>query len=159
MSSTAVHGLKGIFEMVFNGTEQFIEVCPEHIWEKKFGGWPIWQHVYHALTITGLFALESAETPVSAPMPMEVAMFASTPDAVWKKGDAKIYAANKKTEVGVYLAKLNDANLASKNTGVSQRFDKEMLQSSVSALMIGHLFYHLGVCDSALREEGLQGIL
>jgi len=25
---------------------QFIEVCPEDIWTKKFGGWPVWQQVF-----------------------------------------------------------------------------------------------------------------
>jgi hypothetical protein len=152
MSDIAVQGLKAIFERVFSGMEQFIEICPDEIWKRTFGGWPIWQHVYHVLVFTG-------ESPESAPMPAEVAHFSQTPDVPWSKAEAKIFAIQKKAKAEAYFAQLNDAALVQTNERLSKSFAQNLPQSAAISLMTGHLFYHLGVCDSALREQGLKGIL
>jgi hypothetical protein len=156
MSDIAVQGLKAIFERVFSGMEQFLEICPDEIWKRTFGGWPVWQHVYHVLVLAGL---TMGESPESAPMPEEVALFSQTPDVPWSKTEAKAFAVQKRAKAEAYFAQLNDATLAQTNERLSKRFAKNMPQSAAISLMTGHLFYHLGVCDSALREQGLKGIL
>jgi hypothetical protein len=156
MSDIATQGLKAIFERVFNGMEQFIEICPDEIWKRTFGGWPIWQHVYHVLVSAGL---TMGENPESAPLPAEVAHFSQTPDVPWGKDEAKTFAAQKKAKAEAYFAQLDDAALVQNNERLSKSFAHNMPQSAAISLMTGHLFYHLGVCDSALREQGLKGIL
>jgi hypothetical protein len=156
MSDIAVQGLKAIFERISNGMEQFIEICPDEIWKRTFGGWPIWQHVYHALVFTGL---AMGEGPESAPMPAEVARFSQTPDVPWSKAEAKAFAAQKREKAEAYFAQMNDAALIQINERLSKNFAQNLPQSAAISLMTGHLFYHLGVCDSALREQGLKGIL
>jgi uncharacterized damage-inducible protein DinB len=143
--------------MVFGNMEKFIEVCPDDIWTQKFGGWPIWQHVYHILTLSGLFA--AGAPPLQLPMPLETAKLTQTPDKSWSRQEAKAFAAQMRLPVESFFAGLDDANLGDKNEFLSKMFKRDMPHSAALALLIGHLFYHLGVCDSALREHGLKGML
>ncbi|MDR2050804.1 MAG: DinB family protein [Deltaproteobacteria bacterium] len=153
----ATEGLEAIFENVFGNMEKFIEVCPDNIWTQKFGGWPVWQHVYHILALTGTFA--AGAPPAQLPMPMETVRLAQTPDTSWSRREAKVFAAQMRLSAGSFCAGLGDADLGRKNEFLSQMFKSDMPHSAAFALMIGHLFYHLGVCDSALRENGLKGMI
>ena len=159
MSTTSVLGLQDIFESAYGATEQFIDVCPDEIWSRSFGGWPIWQHVYHSLLFTELFALDSKESPEKHPLSMEVAVFAQTPDTPWSKYDAREFAMRVRTQAEAYFAVLTDADLDRKHGMLSQFFKKDMPQTAAASIMAGHVYYHLGVCDAALREQGLKGIL
>jgi hypothetical protein len=163
MSQAVIAGQRESFEQAYGLTTQFVEVCPEEVWAKKFGGWPVWQHVYHALGTCRFFVLREGETPDQGLYPPEVSRLQSTPDAAPAKKDVLEYAVRMKAKVDAYLDALRDADLPDINQGLTARMkaigiDREFTHSRTLAMLSGHIMYHLGTCDAALRERGLKGV-
>jgi len=163
MSQPIIDGLKASFEHAYGLMTQFIEVCPEDIWAKKFGGWPVWQQAYHALGSYQFFTLPDGETPEQGPYPPEVNKLQNTPDVPPTKKDVLEYAARMKAKADAYLNALRDADLPGINQGLTARakalgMPREFSHSQTVAMLSGHTLYHLGACDAALRDRGLQGV-
>ena len=163
MSQSIIGGLRFSFEHAYGLMTQFIEVCPEDIWTKKFGGWPVWQQVYHALGTLQFFTLQDGETPEQGLYPQEVNSLKSIPDTCPAKKGVLEYATRMKAKADVYINNLRDADLPSVNLGLTARMkafgmSHEFSHSQTLALLSGHLLYHLGSCDAALRERGLKGV-
>ena len=163
MSQSIIGGLKVAFEHSYGLMVQFIEVCPEDIWAKTFGGWPVWQQVYHALGACQSFTLQDGETPEQGLYPQEVNSFQSIPDAAPLKKNVLEYAVRMKAKADAYLNALQDADLPRLNQSLTDRMKAKGIQHECShsqtlALLSGHLMYHLGSCDAALRERGLKGV-
>ena len=162
MSQAIIGGQRAAFEQAYALVTQFIEVCPEEVWAKKFGGWPIWQQVYHALCYQFL-TLQDGEALEQELYPPEVGSFQSTPDAAPLKKDMLAYAARMKAQVDAYLNALRDVDLPGINQGLTARvkafgMPREFSHSQTLAMLSGHTLYHLGACDAALREHGLKGV-
>lgn len=158
MSQAIVQNQRGSFDFAFSLMMQFIDVCPEDTWTKKFGGWPIWQQVYHALNAVDYFIAEPNAEPVKGLVPPEVASLNAVGQSPVAKAAMKEFAAKVKAAADGYMDALTDADLTKKAEGVSLRMKRETLHATVMALMIGHILYHLGSCDAALREQGLKGV-
>jgi hypothetical protein len=162
MSQSIISGQRASFEHAFGLMIRFIEVCPEDIWAKTFGGWPVWQQVYHALGSCQM-GLRDGETPEQGLYPPEVGMLDSTPDKPPIKNDVLEYAARLKARAGAYLTALQDVDLPGINQRLTDRMKAKGIQHEFShsqtlVLLSGHLLYHLGACDAALRERGLKGV-
>lgn len=158
MSQAIVQNQRGSFDFAFSLLMQFIDVCPEDTWAKKFGGWPIWQQVYHALNAVDFFISEPGAEPVKGLVSKEIGSLSVVADAPVSKADIKAFAAKVKAAADGYMNALTDADMTKKAEGASARMGRETLHATVMALMIGHILYHLGTCDAALREQGLKGV-
>ncbi len=164
MSNTAaVDGLRACFERAYGFVTQYVEVCPEEIWAKKFGGWPVWQQLYHALNTFNFFFLDTDEEPRPGLYSAEVAHFENCPDTPPGKADFLAYAGRMKTWIDSRLAGLTDADLGTIHAGMSARMRRFGATQDVScaqalAMLSGHTLYHLGAADAALREHGLKGV-
>ena len=162
MSQPIIAGQRDSFEHAYGMMLRFIEVCPEDLWAEKFGGWPVWQQVYHALGSCQFWVLQDGETPEQGPYPPEVNMFQSIPDAAPAKKDVLEYGARMKSRADAYLDALRDADLPGLNQGLTVRMKArglpEFSHSRTLAMLSGHILYHLGACDAALRERGLKGV-
>jgi hypothetical protein len=163
MSQAIIAGQRASFEHAFGMMLQFIEVCPDDVWTKKFGGWPVWQQVYHALGTCQFFALKEGETPEQGLYPPEVHRFQSTPDAAPAKKDIQEYAARMKARADSYFTAMQDADLPGVNQSLTSRLrafgvQHDFTHSQTMAMLSGHLLYHLGSCDAALRDIGLKGV-
>jgi len=163
MSQTVIAGPRASFEYSYGLMIQFIEVCPEDIWTEKFGGWPIWQQVYHVLGSTQLMALREGETPEPGLYPPEVSMFEKIPDRPPAKKDMLGYAARMKARADAYINALQDADLPAINQILTARMKAHGMDHGFSHLqtltmLSGHILYHLGACDAALRQHGLKGV-
>ena len=162
MSQSIIYGQRAAFEHAHGLVTQCIEVCPDDIWAKKFGGWPVWQQVYHALCYQFL-TLQDGETPAPELYPPEVGGFQSTPDVAPAKKDVLEYAARMKAKADAYINALQDADLPGMNQGLTARVKAFGVQHAFShsqtlAMLSGHTLYHLGACDAALRERGMKGV-
>lgn len=158
MSKNAVLGLQGSFLHAMGLLEQFIDVCPDDIWAKKFGGWPVWQQIYHGAAVTEFFALRDGDAP-SAPMyEQDVLLLSGSSDKVPSKMDMKKLLQTMKVVGNRYIDSLTDADLGNKNEGLSARMQREVTHAGTLALLSGHILYHLGSGDAALREAGLKGV-
>ena len=158
MSRAIVDNQRGSFDFAFSLMQQFMDVCPDEIWNKKFGGWPVWQQVYHALNAVDFFISEPGAEPVKALTTPDVASLKAQGDTPVSRADMKTFAALVKSAADGYMSALTDAAMLTKAEGASKRMGRETLHATVMALMIGHILYHLGSCDAALREHGLKGV-
>ena len=163
MSQPIINGQRAAFEHAYELVTQFIEVCPEAVWTKTFGGWPVWQQVYHALGTFQFFTLQDGETLEQGLYPPEVNSLKSTPDVPPAKKDVLAYAASMKAKADAYINALRDAELPDANQGLTARMKafgipREFSHSQTLAELSGHTLYHLGSCDAALREHGLKGV-
>ena len=163
MSQAIINCQRAAFEHAYGLLVKFIEVCPEEIWKKKFGGWPVWQQVYHELACYQFFTLQDGETPEQGLYPPEVTNLQSTPNATPLKKDMLKYASRMKAKADAYINALRDADLPSVNQGLTARMKSvgkphEFSHAQTLTLLAGHTLYHLGSGDAALREHGLKGV-
>ena len=158
MSRAIVQNQRGSFDFAFSLMLQFIEVCPDDVWSKKFGGWPIWQQVYHAFNAVDYFIAAPGAEPVKGIVPGDVGSLTVIGDKPVSKGEMKEFATLVKAAADGYMDALTDVDLTRKAEGATLRMKRDTLHATVMALMVGHILYHLGACDAALREQGLKGV-
>ena len=158
MSRETVKALQAPFETSHGLLRRFIEVCPAEIWEKKFGGWPVWQQVYHALGAIDFFTIGAnlPETPgLAAPGVGHLSEQGSSPIP---QAAMQEYAAKMEDKARAFFDKLSDADLPQVNRPISEAMGREATYAGTLGLIAGHALYHLGSCDAALRESGLEGV-
>ena len=159
MSKAAIDSLKGNFDYSWSLLQKFIEVCPEEVWAKKFGGWPIWQNVYHALVTVDFFVRQEGEKAVESMFSHEVGSLSEVATGpVPSREELRKLIPVMRDLAHKYFAKLSDADLGKKNEGLSSRMPMPWTHASTCAMLSAHTMYHLGICDAALREKGLQGV-
>ena len=158
MSQAIVQNQRGSFDFAFSLLMQYIDVCPDDTWSRKFGGWPIWQQVSHALNAVDYCIPEPNAEPVKALAAPEIGSLSVAGETPISKADMKDFATKVKAAADGYMNARTDADLTKKAEGASARMGRETLHATVMALMIGHILYHLGSGDSALRENGLKGV-
>ncbi len=158
MSNAIVHAQRGNFEFAFSLAMQFIETCPEEIWREKFGGWPVWQQMYHGLSATNFFIIPAGAESDPGPCPEGTSLSAVAECAAPTKTAMKLYAQKVKAAADAWIGSLNDAALPQIHEGASARMKREFSNAGIMVLLTGHLLYHLGGCDAALRQHGLKGV-
>ena len=158
MSRAIVENQRGSFDFAFSLVNQFMDVCPDEIWNKKFGGWPIWQQVYHALNDVDFFISAPGAEPVKGLVSPEVGSLRAQGETPVSRADMKEFATLVKSAADGYMNALTDADMTKVAEGATKRMGRETLHATVMALMIGHILYHLGSGDAALRENGLKGV-
>lgn len=158
MTKIITESLQGNIQHAFQLMDAYIETCPDKVWAKKFGTWPVWQQYYHAFTAIAFFLQQPGdpeETPPIAPLVGGLKEIATeTPD----KKVIKSYAQNMQAKALKYASELDDAALCLKNEGLSARFGRDISHAGTLALIASHTLYHLGSCDAALRENGIPGV-
>jgi hypothetical protein len=158
MSNAIVQSLNGNLQFTFSLVDKFLESCPDDIWKAKFGGWPVWQQIYHAFTSVDFF-LRPPEAPMEAtPCDPDANSLKSSPAQAPDTGDLRDFIVKAQARVALYASTLDDDALALKNDGPSARMGREMSHAAVLSLINAHIMYHLGACDAALRERGLPGV-
>lgn len=157
MSQALVRALQGNIESAFSLVTAFMEVCPEEIWSKKFGGWPVAHQLYHALNVAVLFVDKQKGADLNNPCP-EAGNLSGSAGPAPSKAQAREFLATVKGVVNNYIDGLTDETLAQKNETVSGIIGQNYTHASVMALLASHTYYHLGSCDAALREHGLKGV-
>ena len=56
MSDPVVQCFRIEFDLFFDLLEKQIETCPDELWNRKAGGYVVWQQFFHSLACTLLFA-------------------------------------------------------------------------------------------------------
>ena len=157
MSRTIVMATQMPFQSAFALLERFIDICPEDIWQEKNGGWPVWQQVYHALTVMDFF-VGDVGTPSQWPFDEATGQLACVSEQNLSKADASRLAAEAKARVEVYLAARTDEELAQPEPRLTAIFGADMPHAAIIGMLASHTLYHVGSCDAALRDHGLPGV-
>ncbi len=158
MRKTTVTALTKPIFLAHSMLGQFIEACPDDLWTQTFGGWPVWQQVYHVYSAYDYFTLQKNGTPLSPLCPDNVAGLQTPGTRPLSKDQIKAFAEGAKKQAEAYIATLDDDALTAINEGFSSRRDMEFDNAATLVMLAGHTLYHLGTFDAGLRERGLQGI-
>jgi hypothetical protein len=160
MSKDILNSLVANYARINGLFEKFIETCPQDVWEGKIGKFPIWQQIYHTYACFDFFLSGKGQRPVLKPLyPQEVVMFASIPDTPAAKDEIAGFVKEANLYIEKFFAALDDPALSKLNEGFSARCQLPFTNAGTISSIIGHMFYHFGQCDAALREHGLKGLL
>lgn len=158
MAKIITQSLDGNIKHTFGLLDKFMEVCPDDIWAKKFGGWPVWQQVYHALAAVDFF-IRNLDAPAEAALfGEEESNLSVSAKATAGKAELKAMSADVQRRIDEYVASLDDEKLAQNSAGLSDRLGMPTTHAGALSLVAAHTLYHLGSCDAALREQGLSGV-
>lgn len=158
MADIITKSISGNVEFAFSLVDKFIEVCPEGLWGKTFGGWPVWQQLYHPFASVDFFLRPAGAPEAASPFEAGVADLKQVASKAPEKAVVSELVAKAQAAVRAYVAGLDDAALEQKHEGSSSRMGRDMSHAAVIALIGSHTMYHLGACDAALREQGLPGV-
>ena len=159
MSKEIVLAMTANFERCHGLYLQFMEQCPDTLWARRFGGWPLWQHILHNYACIDLFILQAGDQPATAPVAEDLILLARVGSDPVAKADVMTFMKLMKDKADVYVASLDDSMLTQKNEGFSSRRNMNFSHAQTLGILVGHAFYHFGTLDAALREEGLKGIM
>lgn len=158
MAKAITQGLEDTIMHAFGLVNEFIKVCPDTIWSKKFGAWPVWQQIFHPFASIDFFLRPIDAQPEPDLFAPGIAELKISLNDAPSKDMIKAYVEKAQARVAQYIAGLDDAALAAKNEGLSARFNREVNHARTLGLIASHTMYHLGCCDAALREEGIPGV-
>lgn len=136
--------------------DKFWTICPEEVWRKEAGGWPVGQQFYHLLMASSMFLSTFGVEGIENPDP-KAGQLGEDREYCPSKEDAKRFFNSVSIGLNKLLDRLTDAVLLENNLAFSQRLGKEVNNAECLNLMCAHMLYHLGSCDAALRNEGLEG--
>ena len=153
-----VQGFKTEFDRFFGYQKKQIADCPEEIWKKKSGGFYFWQQHLHCLYCMALFAAGENEPEPQIPFSRGVAMLTEEPQGSMSKAEMLAFADKMEAVAYAFMNSLSDADLAGRNERMSKTFKRDCINQSVLIALVRHCCYHLGCCDSVLREHGLPGV-
>lgn len=164
MSNGFVRIYKAEMDFAFSLYDKFLTLCPMNVWQENMGGRPIAQQFYHALSATAIYLESFTGEHLANQFPQAVDPFPETGEIDDKasiqpsKELASQFLKVIKTSLDKLTARLTDADLLQKNEAVSQFLGGMITNAAVLGIITGHMLYHLGSCDVALREAGIQGV-
>jgi len=159
MPRRIVAELAANFERAHGFYLQFIDECPDELWAKKFGAWPLWQHIVHVYGCIDYFVLQKGQQPTPCPCKAgNILAFEFHASETVDKTAARTYALTMKAKADAYISNLTDAMLSEKNAGYTSRKNEDRTHALTMSILAGHAYYHFGTLDTALREHGFKGI-
>ena len=152
-----IKGFRDEFDRFWDLMEKQITVCPEEIWNQKESGWVFWQQIYHTAACVELFALPEGR-PSALELEREVWMLAKEPERAVSKREMLDLFGSMRLLAYDYMRETNTGSLAEVDPVLSKRFGRELTRQFALLGLIRHCCYHLGCCDSILRNHGLKGV-
>jgi uncharacterized damage-inducible protein DinB len=160
MSKEILNSLIANYSKVNGLFEKFVEISPDKVWEGKIGKFAVWQQVFHAYATFDFFlSAKDAPPALKELYPPEVWMFKTTPNIPAEKTALMAYIKEADKLMEKFFSALDDRALANLHEGFSSRRNMPVTNAGVISSIIGHMYYHFGQCDAALREHGLNGLL
>ena len=153
-----VKAIEAPFRQTWQLVNKYLDVCPDSVWESKNGGYPVWQQMLHAIWVLDFFICSEGEIQLLAPSDIDTLLFKKQGEGLVSKKEVQEYAQKIIARVDSWIAKLTDEDLSRKNDSLSGKIGKEMTIASTLVAMTAHTQYHLGSCDSALRDNGIEGV-
>jgi hypothetical protein len=156
MSEPILQALKESSSGSYALFEKIVSACPQDLWESSFGGWPLWQQYMHTLWVNLVFLPGEPQLGLLPEMPQAAVQLEEKGANPISREDAGKCLEGVKKATFAYLDSLKDSDLpkTSKKMG-----ETEFSNMKTIGLLNGHIMYHLGVFDAALREKGQKGII
>lgn len=147
------------FRYAWQLVNEYLKVCPDSVWQAKNGGYPVWQQMLHAIWVLDyFFVCGEGDTPLPAPADLDTLLFKKQGSGVVGKAEVLEYANKVIVRVDAWIAALKDSDLPKKNDALSAKLGNDFTFAGTLIAMSAHTQYHIGSCDSALRDNGIQGV-
>jgi uncharacterized damage-inducible protein DinB len=142
------------FDLSYRMLQELIDKCPDELWDKKRGGYVFWQQILHALTGVNYWMRQSNEQFVE---PFEGKVLypelESDPVDSLSREELKGYANEIAVMSEAFFEGKDDAWFGS----ASVVYDK-INNMDIVFMLLRHIQYHTGHCDSILRESGFEAV-
>lgn len=154
MSRGIVEAVRTHFDMSYKMMQDLIDKCPDKLWDDKRGGFLFWQQILHAITGVNYWMRQSNER-FTEPFEGKVLYPELDGDPVdsLSKEELKKYSDDVAVLCDAFFAGKDEAWLSS----VSVIYDK-ITNIDIVFMLIRHMQYHTGHCDSILREDGFEAV-
>lgn len=150
MSTLQLDILKRYFDSSFSMLEDVIEKCPDELWNEKKGGFVFWQQILHTLAGVNFWMRESNE-PFVEPYP-ERKLYPelnNEPETQLRKAELHEYKEKVKAIAEQFFEGKDDEWLYQGSLVYSR-----IKNIQICYMQMRHIQYHVGHCDSILRENG-----
>jgi len=153
MNSFVDH-IKKHLEVSLTALLQEIDVCPDELWSQEKGGFVFWQQVLHAMA--GLeFWTRSKNTAFVEPF-AERKVYPEldhAPEGYVSKDEMRLYGQKVSAQIAALFRGKTDEWLMQASAVYAGSLNLEVLQGQLR-----HVMYHVGHCDSILRENGFAAV-
>lgn len=158
MNNPVIAPFKNDLETIMGMIDKMIDVCPDNLWNKKVGGFVFWQQLLHTVACIDFFSLREGHVPQKIDQAPEVIHLKSAPTSNMSKAELKSLSATLKQVGLTFMDSLSYEQMFAKHETLSSTFGKDMSNLDALTKLLWHTSYHLGCCDSLLREEGVPGV-
>ena len=159
MAEAVIANFKKDFDMFWGLLGQQIARCPEGVWAKKAGGFPVWQQMLHAVAVTELITLPAGAPSRQTMYEKGVIQFVVTPEAPMRKEDLVALAEVIKLQAHAFMDGQTLESLGHTHEKFSGVFGTPLSNQSAITMLIAHLAYHVGACDAVFRDNAIPGVL
>lgn len=159
MSGKTVQTVKESFDSIYALLETAILRCPEDLWTKKAGGFYYWQQIVHVFGIIDAFVKEPDATPSQQEYDNDTIRLLTHSPHTPSRESVLAFAHTMRAAADAYFAAMDDSMLFQRNESRSRRKGMEVTELSAMINLVGHGYFHVGACDSMLREHGEKGLL
>ena len=143
------------FDRFWGMFEQQIALCPDDLWDRPAGGYPVWQQMAHTIACVEMFALPDPATPtriIGARFSMETVMFAPSAEKAGKEEMLRLSRQAK--DLGdAFLSSLTTASLTAPHARTSARRGTPQTMQNAAIALVRHCAYHVGCCDAVSRDQ------
>lgn len=142
------------FNLAFSMISEFIEICPDELWNKKLGGHIFWQQLLHTYTGTNFwFRLQKHEFVEPFQGHNVYPELEKDAETEISKEQLKEFLLEVKKEAEEFFKDKEDSWLLEPNV----LFDK-INNLDVISMQIRHIMYHVGYCNCILNENGADKV-
>lgn len=151
---TMINTTKKQFDLSFSMLEQMIEKCPDDLWNEKKGGFVFWQQLLHAFTGINFWLRTKNEEFIEPFADKKVyPELDNAPENQLTRSDIKEYKNFVKEIIEAFFGDKDDIWLVDS----SILYDK-ITNLDVIFMQIRHIQYHVGHCNSILRENNREAV-
>ena len=157
MEKTMERNVTNVVEQTINSQLALVEAdiknCPDNLWEEKCGGDPYWRQLYHLLCGMRVMLNFPEDAPPQFPLPEEAGRLQGAVITEPHGKDIILkFLEDTKNYLSDYFKRLNDNMLFAE----TDFYGRTLPLLAVLLISSGHILYHVGVCDAALREKGAK---
>ena len=140
--------------MSFDMLTKLPDLCPDELWYEKRNGVSFWQYIYH--TLSGVhYWMRLKKSDLRDPFPGKKLYpdFEDEPEQALTNQEIKNYCDTVKKSCEDYFKTIKDTMLIKKSV-----LSGSFTNLDVILLMIRHIQYHVGQCNSMLKEKRLKTV-
>jgi hypothetical protein len=142
------------FNLAFSMISEFLEKCPDEIWNKKLGGHIFWQQLLHTYTGTNFWFRIKKEKFIEPFQGKEVyPEFEDDPKDFISKGEMENFVSLVTQEAIVFFKDKSNSWLSEPNVIYNKITNLDVIN-----MQIRHIMYHVGYCNCILHEEGVPAV-